>query len=141
MLYTYDPKLVVYSFRGLQITGFAVGSMIIASRNEDAFTMAPGAVGDVTRVRSRNRTGSIIFNVIQSAPANSVLSAIHAEDELIGTGVGPSFLKDLNGTTIIEAPESWIRKYPDAEFGTDETPREWIVDCAELIMLVGGANS
>jgi hypothetical protein len=135
----YDPGLVVGSFRGIQILGLMDGTFITAERAEDAFSAVVGRSGDVTRVRNRNRTGTVTITLMAEAPTNDLLSAVAFEDEAFGTGVGPLLFKNLNGTTVIEAAQAWIQKLPSVEFSTDASGREWIFECAELIMNVGGA--
>lgn len=135
----YDPFRVVLSFKGISIQGFMDGTFIQAERTEDAFTMQTGAHGDVTRVRSRNRTATVTATLQAASPTNDLLSAVALEDELFGLGFGSLMIKDLNGTTLAQASTAWIRKLPAAEFAVDASGREWMFDCAELNMFVGGA--
>lgn len=134
----YDPGRVVASFRGVLLEGFAEGSFISAERNEDGFTTEVGAAGDVTRTRSRNRTGLVTFTLQAAAPGNDMLSAIATLDELTGAGAGPLLVKYLDGTTALAASTAWIKKYPTVEFGAESGSREWVIECAELLMHVGG---
>lgn len=135
----YDPQLVVASFRGIPLLGPMDGTFITVERAEDAFSMAVGAAGDVTRIRNRNRTGSVTITLKAESPGNDLFSAVALEDELFGTGVGTFLLKNLNGTTVCEAPIAWIRKVANVEYGDEGSGREWVIDCAELTMFVGGA--
>ncbi len=139
MFKNYDPGRVVASFKGIQILGFMDGTFISGERAEDAFEMAVGAQGDVTRVRNRNRTGTVTMTLQAASPSNDLLSAQAILDELSGIGYGPLLVKDLNGLTVIEAPIAWIKKSPTVEFGDEASGREWIFDCADLILVVGGA--
>lgn len=135
----YDPALVVCTFKGIRLTGYADGTFISAEREEDAFSKSVGAGGDVTRVRNRNRSGSVTVTLQASSPTNDLLSAIANEDEILGTGVGTLLVKNINGTTILEAENAWIRKMPTVEAAKDASSREWAFDCAELVMVIGGA--
>jgi hypothetical protein len=135
----YDPGRVVASFRGINLLGFMDGTFISAERTEDAFSMQVGAGGDVTRVRSRDMTGSVTFTLQAASPSNDLLSAVAAEDEAFGTGFGSIMIKDLNGNTLLQAPIAWIRKLPVTEFADEASGREWVIDCAQLIKFVGGA--
>jgi hypothetical protein len=137
----YDPKRVVVTFKGVRLTGYMSGTFVSAERETQSFSKVVGAGGDVVRVRSRNRSGTATVTLQASSPSNDVLSGFLLEDELLGTGTGPLMVKDLNGTTILEAPEAWIQKPPDVEFGDDESSREWMFDCDELIEYVGGRPS
>lgn len=135
----YDPAKVVVSFRGALLVGFMDGTFVTAERTEDAYAMAVGASGDVARVRNRNRTGSITVTLMQTSPSNDALSAIAAADELSGLGYGQAIIKDLNGTTLVRAVNAWIRKLPAAEHSSDLVGRQWVLDCAELEMYLGGS--
>lgn len=139
MFSNYDPGRVVASFRGIPFLAYMDGTFISAERTNDAFSMQVGAGGDVTRVRSRDLTGSVTFTLQAASPTNDLLSAVAAEDELFGTGYGALMIKDLNGNTLLEAPTAWIRKLPTTEFSDEASGREWVLDCSELIMFVGGA--
>ena len=135
----YDPGLIAISFSGVQILGFMDGTFVTCERAEDAFALAVGAGGDTTRVRSRNRSGTVTVTLKAESPTNDTLSAIAKSDELFGDGVGTLMVKNINGTTIVEAESAWIKKLPNVEYGDAASGREWMFDCAELIMLVGGA--
>jgi len=136
--YNYDPGRVVVTFRGVLLQGFMDGTFVSAERTEDAYTMPVGAGGDVTRVRSRNRTGSVTATLMAASPVNDLLSAIAAIDEETGLGTGALLVKDLMGTTLCNASVAWIKKMPVGEYATDASARAWVFDCAELKMHIGG---
>jgi len=136
----YDPKQVIVAFRGIELLGYAEGTFVVAERLEDAFSMEVGSQGDITRVRSRNRTGSITVTLMAGSAVNDSLSAIATSDELTGLGYGSAIVKDLNGNTLVTAAQAWIRKVPNVEYAGDSRgSREWVFDCAELVVNVGGA--
>lgn len=135
----YDPSRVVMSFAGIDINGFADGSMIAAERDEDGFTKKAGTQGDVTRIANRNQGGSVTVRLLQNAPCNSLLSALAKIDEKNGGGKGPLQIVDLNGVTVLHAQIAWIKKYPKVEYSNDENGREWVFDCAALdVENIGG---
>jgi hypothetical protein len=136
----YDPGRVFVSFNGIRLTGFAAGTFVSAEREEDGFTKVVGSGGDTTRVRNRNRSGMVTVTLLAASPTNDLLSAVAAQDELFGLGTGPLLVKDGNGTTLLEAESAWIRKIPTTAYSKEgEDSREWIFDCAELVMAVGGS--
>lgn len=137
-LKTYDPKLVLVSFGEVSLTGFADGTFVNVSRDEDAFTKLVGAGGDVVRSRNRNRSGSVTVTLIHGAPENDLLAAIAQADELTGTGVRALMVKEANGTTICAGQSAWIRKSADAEYAKEAGSREWTFDVESLDMFVGG---
>lgn len=138
----YDPGLYIVTFAGVIIRGFAEGSMIKIERAKDSYSMSVGAGGDVVRVKSRDRTGSVTVTLQSASPSNDALSAIIIADELgstINAGVGALFVKDLNSNTVAAATNAWIRKITNVEAAMEHTSREWIFDCAELHIFSGGA--
>lgn len=135
---TYDPALVIGTWGGIPVVGVADGTFFKVVRDEDTFSKKTGAAGEVTRVRNRNRGGSIEITVLQSSSFNDVLAAGHAIDEASGLGVKPFFLKDLSGTTLVQANNSWVKKPADGEFAKDATNRTWILDVDDLQIFTGG---
>lgn len=137
----YDPGKIIVVFNGIQLQGYADGEFVKGSRAEDTFKATAGAGGDTVRVRNRNRMGGITVTLQGASQSNDLLSAIAVADELNGTGVGPLMVKDLAGTTLIQAANAWIRKIADVPFAADHTNREWNIDCAELEVFTGGELS
>lgn len=135
---TIDPGKFPMTFKGVNIVGIADGTYVEVERAEDGWSMYVGADGEVTRVRNRNRTGAVTFTLSQASITNTQLSAIAIADEKGGTGVGPLLIKDLNGETVYAAKEAWIRKIPKGEHAKEATTRQWVIDCAELTMVIGG---
>lgn len=135
----YDPGKIVVTFRGIRLVLFAEGTFVSVEREEDAFSKSVGADGNVTRVRNRNRSGSVTCTLQAESPINDILSAIAKEDELFGTGFGSIQVENLLGTTLVNAPTAWIRKLPTVEFSDEASTREWIFDCDTLDMVVGGS--
>ena len=135
----YDPSRYTVSFGSILIGGFNDGTFIKTSRNEDAYSVKVGGQGDVTRVRSLNKTGQITVTLLAESPTNDLLSAEAINDELTGAAYAPIMVKDLNGTTVMAAENAWIMKMPETEIATDASPREWVLECADLTMLVGGS--
>ncbi len=136
----YDPLKVIVTLGPILFVGFVEGSMITVSRDNETFTKRTGAGGDVTRVRSHDRSGRVTVRLMQSSLTNDDLSARHRQDELLGTQYAPLMVKDLNGTTLMTAPNAWVVKPADIELaGNEASDREWMIDCDELIGVVGGA--
>lgn len=140
MFTQYDPGRIVVSFAGIRMVGLMDGTFVQVERNEDTFAMSTGAQGDVTRVRNRNRNGRVTVTLQQQSPVNTLLSVRQVLDEQFGTGFGPLQLVDLNGLTVVEAPYAWIVKPANAEYAMEAGGREWMFDCAELLIRNGGAS-
>lgn len=135
----YDPARVVVTFAGIPIRGYAEGTFVSLERDEDSFEKSVGAQGDVTRVRKRNRAGRATITLQQASPTNDELSARVLLDEQTGAGYGPLMVKDLNGTTLASAAVAWLVRPSSVSFADSAEGREWMIDCAELTLTVGGS--
>ncbi len=140
----YDPGKVILSI-GLApspITGYQKGTFIKVSRDAQAFMKFVGSDGEVTRVRNRNRAGSLEITLQQGSQSNAILSAIALADETTGAGVFPIALMDMSGVapqSTAAATQGWIRKVPDSTFGGEtEEGRVWIIDLASMEHFLGG---
>lgn len=139
MFNNYDPGRIAGNWKGIPFLGYMDGTFVTAERSEDAFSKSVGAQGDVTRVRSHNRTGTVTIVLQAASPTNDLLSAQAQLDELTGLGYGPLQVTDLNGATLVLAAVAWIKKAPSIEFSTEASGREWVFECADLDMNAGGA--
>lgn len=138
MAKTYNPRKVIVTFAGKQITGFADGTFITASRNGDTYTLTKGADGEGARSHNPDKSGTVVVTLLQTSSSNDVLQAQHDLDERTDQGKGPLFIRDLSGRTLVESPEAWVRKPADPEFGKEVGAREWTLECDELILKSGG---
>jgi hypothetical protein len=134
---TFDSDMLIVVFVE-PISGFEKESLVKLEREEDTWKKYVGADGEVSRSRNRNRSGSVTITLASTSASNDTLSAQHALDEATGNGAVPLLIKDLSGRTVAEAPNAWVRKLPMVEFGREVGSREWVLDCDELIMFVGG---
>lgn len=139
-LKNYDPKQVLITFGAIIIGGFADGVFCKVERTSEAFNTKAGADGEVCRTRTNDNRGKITITLMQSSLSNDLLSAQHSLDKALPLGLGTSHLliKDLSGRTLCEAPQSWIVKEPDQEFGKEAADREWVLEASDLITFVGG---
>ncbi len=138
MVFTYDPKQVSMIVGGKIGHGFADGTFIKLSRNEQAFNLKVGVDGEGTRAKSNNKSGKIEITLMQSSSFNDVLSAYAAADELSNSGAVPVIFKDNSGRTLATALTAWVQKYPDAEFAKETSTRAWTLETDELNILIGG---
>jgi len=135
----YDPGRIIVTFKGAQIQGYAEGTFVKASRAEETFKTNVGAGGDVVRIRNRNKMGSVVVTLQAASSSNDTLQSFVDLDELTGLGYGALMIKDLNGTTLVVAEKAWVQKPADAEYGAENPNREWIIDCAEIVVKNGGS--
>lgn len=137
----YDPEKVSIIICGIPISGgYADGSFIEIEQDSNDFNDVVGTDGEVTRSKSNDRRATIRVRLMQSASANNALSALNALDKKAGNGagVGPSMIRDKQGTTLFAASKSWIAKPPAVTFDRTATERVWEIRCADLERLDGG---
>lgn len=135
---TYDPGKHFISFLGVPLTSFADGTYLTAERLSDQFTSVAGAGGEVARVRMRDKRGSFKLSLLASSVENAILSAIANKDESDASGSGVFNVVDGGGTTVINAPNTWIKKRPSGVLSKELPNREWEFECADLEIFLGG---
>ena len=137
-VHTYDPKNNVLMIDAVSMSGFADGTYITVTFDEDAFTKVIGADGEVSRAKSNNYSGSVVVTFMQTSMSNDILSAIALLDKLSNTGVVVVILKEIGTNNIAMSGEGWIKKMPDITYSKDIENREWILDLANLHVFIGG---
>jgi len=137
-VHTFDPANVIVSIGGTPMSGFADGTFVIVSRDEDIFSKISGADGEVSRAKSNNRSGSLTLTLMQTSMSNDVLSAIAVLDEISNAGIVPVLVKEIGTSTILMAGEGWVKKMPDAAYSKNVENREWVLDLATVNMFEGG---
>ena len=135
---TYDFKKNKLIIGGLPIQGFADGTGINFSRQEDLFSDVSGADGEMSRAKSNNRSGMLTITLSQTSPSNDYLSFLHNQDETNNTGIRAALLKDFGGTSQVSSPAVYVKKFADIELGKEITGREWSILCADTKVNVGG---
>ena len=135
---TYNPADVQLIVAGIPVEGYAAGTFINAGRINESWRHVVGAAGEVARAKSNDKSGLVTLTLLQTALTNDLLSGLATLDEASGDGVGPLFLKDFSGRTLLTAGSCWIRKPADSEFGQEISNREWAIVCDELLGLTGG---
>jgi hypothetical protein len=135
---TFDPKSVIITIGGVPISGYADGTFLEITADTQQWTKVTGADGFTTRVKSNDYGGVMTLTLSQSSPSNDVLSALLNVDKLSSAGVVPILIKDLSGTTIMFSASGWIQQFPDVSFGNEINNRAWVLDLADMDILVGG---
>lgn len=135
---TYDPNKIIVVFGAIPMTGFGEGSFVTIARNGDLFEKSRGADGTVDRINKNATDFSVTIVLKQTSIANDALSTIMTQDLLTNTGKYPLSIKDLTGTELFFAPQSWIAKDPDDEYSDTLGTREWRFDTGPAIKFTGG---
>lgn len=138
LLKTYDPKQVHVIVNGRSLTGFADGTFVKVSRDEDTFKLQVGADGEACRTKSNNRSGTYELTLQQSSEGNKILSDIALADETSNSGVVAVMVKDGSGNSLHTSESAWVQKPSDAEYGKDAGSRTWVLRTDDLVTYNGG---
>jgi len=136
---TYDPKDIIITVAGAIITGYAQDTFVQVDRESNQVEDEVGAEGDVARRMTNDKRGSITITLLQTSPANLILSGLARVDQLSGDGIFPVLVKDNRGNDLHVAPNSWIQKMPQTSYRAGIETREWVIRTSNLQMIVGGA--
>jgi hypothetical protein len=139
VLRVYDADQVTVTLAGIPVTGFADGEFVRIERESAAFQDVAGTDGEVTRSKSNDDRASVTFRLMQSSPANDLLSALYNLDKNTpgGAGVGVMMVRDRQGTSLFTAEHAWISESPPVSLDRTATEREWTVRCATIVEFHG----
>jgi hypothetical protein len=135
LLGNYDPALMNVVVGGVIIDGYADGTFIKASRNQDLWSYQPSNSGGGSRSRNPDRSGRIEFTLHAGSPSNAYLGTLCRTDELLGTGVVETQVKDRStAAAAVDAAQSWIVKMADFERQKEVGEINWVIETNELIV-------
>lgn len=139
----YAPDEVSLAFGEAVATGVAKGSFIEAERAVDTVATDVGSDGEVTIIISPNKSGTVKVVCQQSSPFNDYLTARFQAMEArnMAQAVKPLTLKDLNGTTLVQAKQAWVKKPAKITYADAAENREWIIESGYMDIVVGGENA
>ena len=144
-LATYNPSELVAVIAGVQVQGFADGTVIEIEYNEDTISLKTGVQGDGVRTINQNRSAKIKIMLQHGSISNAQFTALAALDRprdrrtVSGRGVGTCTITDLNGTLLASCKNIWIVKSAKATFAKESEPREWNFETDDLHMIHGAA--
>lgn len=141
---TYSAEEISIVLGGIAITGGrGTDTFLSIAYNEEMYTLAVGVGNDSTRSKTNNRSAQLTITLMYNSPVNTELSALFNLDANSpgGAGVVPFFCRDNNGDTLLSAKNCWIMKMPDFELGRESGEVEWVLEAANLLTVVGGANT
>lgn len=123
------------------ISGLSDGDSVTARRGAPLYNSRAGNDGAVGRARVTDKRGQVEVHLLQTSEVNDVLSALFNMDSLSEEGqfVGPIIVKDLSGTTVIQAGQAWLMNVGDVGFESGAVgERVWTFEAADLKFWVGG---
>jgi len=139
-VHTYNPSQVSVTCNGVAITGFAENSFIKVTRNGDLFESIKGADGTVDRVNKNATDFTIELTLKQTSPANLLLQEYVTLDATANAGIFLFNVADLLGNSNFLAPQAWVSKDPDEEYGNGISDRTWTIKTGDGCTKVTGGN-
>ncbi len=133
----YDPKQVICEWDGITLNeGIAEGTFIVVSRQVPRNALNVGADGNGTKVVNNNRSATITVTVRKGSAVNSLLTDRLRDEEKENPidHTSAASVKDFSGNSQFQSPKAFLVGFPDSDFASDETNREWILMCLECDM-------
>lgn len=116
---TYNPKDCVVTVGGVYITGLGE-DMVSCEKDEDNFSAAVGAQGDVVVNQSNNQLGTITVTVQGTSPQKAYLMGLTKTGELFDIWVINKSINEKVGGS-----KAMMKKPPTLEQGTELADREF----------------
>ena len=136
---TYSPEDVVFTICDYKIQDW---DEIRITPSEPSFKRIKGINGKGTRVRCTSKNSATIdFSILQTSEANNVLTEIHRQDMMYGTGRLEVSIKDLSGQTHITSFEAYLESAPILTFKDSVELIEWTLICESLESMNTGGNA
>lgn len=115
----YDPKDCVVMVGGVYITGLGE-DMVSCEKDEDNFSTAVGAQGDVVVNRSNNQLGTITVTVQGTSPQKDYLMGLAKTGEMFDIWVINKSIREKVGGS-----KAMMKKPPALEQGAELADREF----------------
>lgn len=116
---TYNPKDCVITVGGVYITGLGE-DMVSCEKDEDNFSTAVGAQGDVVVNQSNNQLGTITITVQGTSPQKDYLQSLAKSQSMIDVWVINKSINEKVGGS-----KAMIKKPPALEQGMELSDREF----------------
>lgn len=140
--YSPEEVTVVISASGVsqQITGFADGTFLTATRLVAASEPYIGSDLSGGRVKRRNRSTNVTLSLHQYAASNTFLQQLQRADEEDSgnTYVASCLIKDNSGQTLFFSNQTIIASTPDATLSSTTETRDWTLFMFNCDSYIGG---
>ena len=110
----YDARKVTVTVDGQFITGFAEGTFVTASKDEDGFEPSISAQGDVGVAVRNNTLGTIEITLNQTSPSINFLDQLAASFKVVPVWViSNNEVKEKSGGTMAMITKPSDKEYSD----------------------------
>lgn len=134
----YDPARVLVTWGGLPIIGYGPGRFVTARRDRAVWKSVDGTHGEMARIRSRVKTGTIEVVLRSTSPTNRALGVLMKTDETTGNIVAPFVVTDTINGSLHASLDAYLEGYPEASYGRQEGDTVWRFKCKALDMQYSG---
>lgn len=134
MAKSYNPQEIVFTVAGFQMEGYADGSFLTLKPSAPRIIKVVGTDGEYSISRHADRGATVEIKLMQTSTSNEVLNALV---DLPGFAI---YIRDLNGTTLREAPACWVEEVPEEDFDRSAGERTWIIGVERLDGVIGGST-
>lgn len=121
MVTSYDAKDVSVIVNGIYLTGFADGTFVSYSKDEEQFSTTVGALGDVARAKVNNPLGTITVTLQQTSPQVAMLNNLAMSGKLVEARV----IHKGSNTQKVGGTQCFVKKPADGEFSNEVSNREF----------------
>lgn len=124
----YESKAVSTVFGLLPLGDGRAEEFFKITPNGPAYVVeGPGADGHVARCGTNNNLYTIEMSFKGTSEEHARLAVLHIADRNAdnGAGVAPLFVKDNNGSTIIQTDRCWITQMPEQGLGVTKADVTW----------------
>ncbi len=138
---TYSFLDLTLLINGVSITGFDEGDdVIILDRTVNSANHKIGTDGEMSTSISADRSGSVVFKLMQTSSSNLYLSGLIGIQET-GNGATVSVMfKDTRGRDLGVGTQGYIPKPAKMTRGTNVNNQEWMIVVENLELLFVGDN-
>ena len=125
---TYDSKKVLISLGPHTVTGLADDSFLSIEPNGDGVSKKVGCDGEIVRSLDPDTSAKVSLTVLYGSSTAAFCQKQYKKDYDTGEGIFPLLIKDLKGGLLFSAPEAWVIKMYNREFGKESNNCEIEID-------------
>lgn len=120
---TYDARKVTTTVNGAFITGYADGTMVKCSKDNDNFESSSSAQGDAVVSINGDAMGTVEITLNQTSPSIATLNKLANERTMFPVWVNSNNeVKEVTGGT-----KAMVTKVPDIEHGKSVSNRVYTI--------------
>ena len=128
MITSYDAKDVSVIVNGIYLTGFADGTFVSYSKDEEGFSTSIGALGDVARAKINNPLGTITVTLQQTSPQVQMMNNLAKSGKLVEARV----IHKGSNTEKVGGTQCFVMKPASGEYGSEISNREFTINVMDF---------